>query len=491
MPTDDGLIPTEPLAEDPTFDLVVPVHAGPSMLDPSCPTWRRVLALALPVWMQQLLMMAVRLYDHYLAGTNLHVDNQAAQTTANYLVWSIANCSVLVSVGSTALIARFVGAGDRKNAVHSTNQSILLAVVFGLTATVIGLSVVAKAVVAMGMSGRSAEMTVEFLIPILSLFTFQMIESAGLACLVGAGDTRPTLWVLGGVALINMPLAWVCFHGLGPIPGLGFAGIALGTALSHSLGGIAVLFLLARGRAGLKLSFRDMAPDAKLVWRLLRISIPATVDTLSICLCQLWFLKMVNGLGNVSTAAHGIAIIWEALGYLSGQAFATAAAALVGQNLGARRPHEAARSGWIAWGIGCGVMAAMGLVFYALAPQMFQLFCPKKDQQAVIEAGVPILRLVAFTMPALACIIIFTGALRGAGDTRLPMVVSWIGFLAIRIPLAYFLMDSSVDLGPLGTYRGLSMGLYGAWLAMFADLLTRGALFLIRFATGGWERIKV
>jgi putative MATE family efflux protein len=468
------------------------------LLNSSRPTWLLVLALAWPVWIQQLLMMAVRLYDYYLAGNNTPDDSsiplksyQAAQTTANYLGWSIANCSVLVSVGSTALIARFKGAGDGKNAVHATNQSIMLAIVFGLAATVLGLAFVDQSVELLQMEGPSAKLCVAFLIPVLALFVFQMIESVGLACLVGAGDTRPTLWVLGGVAIANMPLAWICFHGLGPIPGFGFPGIALGTAISHTLGGIAVLSLLVRGRAGLKLRFKEMLPDLHLVRRLLRISIPATADTVSICLCQLWFLGLVNRLGPVATAAHGIAIQWESLGFLSGQAFATAAAALVGQNLGARRPEQAARNGWITWGIGCGIMTTMGLIFFIFAPEMFALFCPEKDQREIIVAGIPILRLVAFAMPPLACIIIFTGALRGAGDTRLPMIVSWIGFLGIRIPLAFLLIFSTVDLGPLGKISGLGMGLYGAWLAMFFDLLTRGALFLARFAGGSWKRTKV
>src|SRR5204862_8363147 len=112
-------------------------------------------------------------------------------------------------------------------------------------------------------------------------------------------------------------------------------------------------------------------------------------------------------------------------------------------------------------------------------------------QEAVVQAGVPLLRLVAFAMPPLACIIIFSGALRGAGATRLPMLLSWIGFLVIRIPLAYFLMYSETELGPLGTVRGMGMGLYGAWLAMFADLLIRGALFLFLFASGRWKRVRV
>jgi len=122
---------------------------------------------------------------------------------------------------------------------------------------------------------------------------------------------------------------------------------------------------------------------------------------------------------------------------------------------------------------------------------MFRLFNPSETQAAVIEAGVPVLRLVAFAMPSLACIIIVTGALRGAGDTRLPLLLTWIGFLVIRIPLAYLLMYPSVDLGPLGVVRGFDMGLYGAWLAMFADLSVRGVCFLLRFATGGWKRVKV
>lgn len=496
MPIDDGLNRGESPA-GPEQEVVPGSDPALILPDSSRPTWQRVLALAWPVLMQQLLLMTVGLYDQYLAGNNppadpfLHVPYQAAQTTAIYLAWFISSCSALVSVGSTALVARFIGGGNRPHAIHTANQSIVLAIAFGLIATIVGLLLVGEIISLMRMSGPAAHMAVEFLTPVLALICFQMIEQAGLACLVGAGDTRPTLWVLGGVALLNMPLAWICFHGLGPVPGFGFQGIALGTALSHTCGGIAVLLLLARGRAGLRLKFRQMMPNLALIRRLLRISIPATVDTLSICICQLWFLAMVNQLGDVASAAHGIAIRWESLGYLSGHAFATAAAALVGQNLGARRPDEAARCGWISWGVGCSVMAVMGSIFYLFAPAMFELLCPTRHQQEVIAAGVPILRLVAFAMPALACIIIFTGALRGAGDTRLPMIVSWIGFLVVRIPLAYYLMYSSFSLGGLGTFTGLGMGLFGAWLAMFADLMTRGALFLIRFSSGRWKRIKI
>jgi Na+-driven multidrug efflux pump len=94
-------------------------------------------------------------------------------------------------------------------------------------------------------------------------------------------------------------------------------------------------------------------------------------------------------------------------------------------------------------------------------------------------------------MPPLSCIIVLTGVLRGAGDTRFPILLTWIGFLAIRMPLAFVLTRSVVDLGALGTVPGWNLGLIGAWIAMFADLTLRGLMFLGRFVRGKWRGVRV
>ncbi len=448
----------------------------------------RVLSLTWPVLVQQWLILAVDLSDFFLAGyfrpsdVTKHVDYQSAQTTAGYLAWLITCFTVFVSVGSTALVARFVGARDGRGAVHATNQSITLAVAFGLIGSLAGLLSVGEVVELLGLKGDAALFAVAYLRPIYVLLVFQVIESAGIACLVGAGDTRMGLFVRGGVALVNVPLAWALFHAIG------FQGIALGTALSHTLGAVAVLLVLARGRAGLKLDLRQLWPDKSIQYRLLRVSLPAGADSMSVGLCQLWFLTIVNDLGKNASAAHGIALRWEGLGYQSGAAFGTAAMALVGINLGARRPDLAARSGWTAFGMGLALMCAMGTVFFTFAPQMFRLFAPNEEQRLVVDLGVPVLRLVAFAMPALACTIIFSYALRGAGDTRVPVLFTWIGFLGVRIPLAYWLTKPQVDFGPFGTWEG---GLFGAWIAMFADIVVRASFLLARFVSGRWKKVRV
>jgi putative MATE family efflux protein len=430
---------------------------------------------------QQGLIFLVNQSDRFLAGRFLpDPAYQSVQTTATYLMWLLSAYTVFVSVGAAALVARFVGAGDRDAAVRATNQALLLAVALGVLGTVVGLAVVGPLLWLLGLEGETAALAANYLRPLFVLLVFQMIEQAGIFCLVGAGDTRTGLWVLGGVALLNLPLAWGFFLGLGPLPQLGFVGIATGTAVSHAFGAAAVLAVLWRGRAGLRLVPRLLRPDADLLRRLLRVSVPAGTDSLSLVLGQLWFLSIVNHLDTTSSAAHGIALGWEALAYLSGTAFGTAATALVGQRLGARRPDEAARYGWTTYGLGCLVMCFMGAVFFTLAPQMFGLYCPHPEQAGVIEKGVPVLRLVAFAMPALAVTTVLTAALRGAGDTRVPVLFTWAGFLLVRIPLAYLL-----------TSPGLGLGLFGAWLAMFADLLVRGGLVLHRFAGGRWQRVRV
>ncbi len=476
---------------------VEPALALPPSLDPSLPTWRKVMALAWPVLTQQFLVLAVALSDQYIAGRfkppdpSHHMAYQSAQTTAIYLSWLFNSYAILISVGSTALVARFVGARDLASAGRATYQSILLAVILGVLGSAVGLLCLPGLIDLLELHGFAAEFAVAYLKPLFVLLVFQIVEAAGIACLVGAGDTRTGLWVLGGVAVVNLPLAWGLYLGWGPLPALGFPGIALGTALSHALGGLAVLAVLARGRAGLRFRLGGLVPDGDLMRRLLWVSVPAGIDSLSGVVCQLWFLSIVNRLGVAASGAHGIALRLEALAYLSGAAFGTAAMSLVGQNLGARRPDRAAHSGWVAFRLGCGVMCAMGVVFFALAPQMFHLFCPYPNQQPEVEAGVPVLRLVAFVMPALASTIIFTAALRGAGDTRVPLLFTWTGFLGVRIPLAYYLALDEIDLGVLGGWPGCGLGLFGAWLAMVADILVRGAFFLARFAGGRWQRIRV
>lgn len=464
--------PTTP--EDPTEPAPHPALAGS--------IWRLVLVLAWPALMQQGLLLSIQLYDQYLAGPFSEA-HKAALTTANYLYWFVSAYAVVVNAGATALVGRFVGQRDLVQASRAMAQAMMMAGLFGTAGAVAALWGMDGIIQALNLRPEAGEYFSAYLTPLAYLLPFYMIEVGGIACLIGAGDTRTGLKVLATVATVNVPAAWVLSRGWGEsFSGIGFVGIAWGTGLSHLFGCGLVVATLLRGRYGLRLHFGNLLPDFSLIYRLLRVSIPAAMDSLSNGFFQLAFLRIVISLGDTAAGAHGIAIRLEGLGYLAGVALGTATAAIIARALGAKRPDLAARGGWASLVFAVGLMSLMGATFYTLARPMFLVFCPDPDQEAVVELGVKVLRLIAFAMPALAATIVLTQALRAAGDTRVPLVFTWIGFLGIRLPLAYLFTSPEY---------GYNLGLFGAWLAMSIDIWARGLFFVGRFATGGWKKIKV
>ena len=185
----------------------------------------------------------------------------------------------------------------------------------------------------------------------------------------------------------------------------------------------------------------------------------------------------------MATAAHGVAIRCEAIAFLTISAFSVAASTLTGQYLGARRPDLAIRSARTAWWLGGTFLSLLGLMLYTQGGPMFQLFLAGR-QDEVSREGVPVLRIVALAMPALATISVLNGTLNGAGDTRWPWAITMSGYLLIRIPLTYALI------GPLEE-GGWGLGLRGAWMAMFADLYVRAFLVAGRFLHRGWTGTRV
>jgi putative MATE family efflux protein len=318
-----------------------------------------------------------------------------------------------------------------------------------------------------------------------------MIERVGIACLRGAGDTVSGLVVMGIVNVINMVVSYGLASGIGPFPHLGWQGIALGTAIGHCCGAAIILALLIGGRAGYRLRLRAMWPDADLIRRLLRIGVPGGIDTLAVSICHLIYLRVILHLGDMAAAAHGVAIQVEAIGFMPGGAFQIAASTMTGQYLGAGDLRRARHSVLIACALATAVMVSAGVVFYLAAAPMSAFFLGGYKSN-VLPLCVELLHVIAFAMLPLSIMMVLIGALRGAGDTRWPLAITLLGFIAIRVPLAMYFVDDHFTI-PLvdHTFAGLGLGVVGAWYAAIADVTVRALLLVWRFFHGGWQRIEV
>jgi putative MATE family efflux protein len=439
---------------------------------------RPLLRLVWPVLVEQVLVMLVGFSDTLLAGHFLRPQHLAAMTVISYALWMLTNLFSFVSIGAVAMTARFVGGRDWPMANRVVNQSFVLGAILATVFTSIGLVFGDHFVGALQLEGEPAELATRYFRFLVPMLPMMMLEAVGIGCLRGAGDMVTGLVTMIIVNAVNTSVAWSLLMGLGPLPEMGWDALPISTACGHAFGGLIPLVVLLRGRFGLRIQRRLLPPDFSLMRRILRIGLPGGIDVLSIVGCQLIFLSIVNRLSTDEVAAHGVAIRIESLAYLPGYAFQLAAATLAGQYLGARDYRMARRSVLTACATSGSLLTGAGLVLFFGARQLVGLFLgPDQTEVAAIAPG--LLRIVAFAMPPLALMQVLTGALRGAGDTRWPLAFTFIGFIGVRIPLAWLLAIH------------WSWGVEGAWYAMAADVIIRCVLILIRFNQGGWRKIEV
>lgn len=441
-------------------------------------TLRPLVRLVWPVLVEQVLVMLVGFSDTLLAGHYLTGTHLAAMTVISYALWMLTNLFSFVAIGAVAMTARFVGAGDWPAANRVVGQSFLLGGGMALCFTTCGLLWGDHLPGLLRLEGEPAALATRYLRVLMPMLPMMMLEAVGIGCLRGAGDMVTGLVAMVIVNVINVTVAWSLLLGLGPLPEMGWDALPIGTACGHAAGGLIPFVMLLRGRAGLRIMRSVLRPDFALMRRILRIGLPGGIDVLSIVGCQLVFISIVNRLSTDEVAAHGVAIRIESLAYLPGYAFQVAAATLAGQYLGARNYRQAGRSVLVACLASGSLLTGAGLVLFFGADPLVHLFL-SADQTGVVAIAPALLRIVSIAMPPLALVQVFTGALRGAGDTRWPLAFTFIGFVGVRLPLAYLLA------------LAWGWGIQGAWYAMVADVLVRCAMVTYRFSRGRWKRTEV
>jgi putative MATE family efflux protein len=208
----------------------------------------------------------------------------------------------------------------------------------------------------------------------------------------------------------------------------------------------------------------------------LRVGLPSGIEQFFFRSGHMVYARILAELGTVAYAANQVAINGWSLSFMPGFGFALAATTLVGQSLGARDPDGAQQRGYTAYRLGAGLMAIVGLILVLFPAQIVGFFT---NEPEVVALGTLPLQMVGLIQPILGAAMIFAGALRGAGDTRWPMVVTGGSIWLVRLPLAYLF-------GLL-----LGWGLLGIWGALVIDLALRGLLNFLRFRSGKWKTIKV
>lgn len=442
---------------------------------------RQLLALALPVLAENVLHMMVGINDTYLAN---HLPRDAAPAgaavgTITYFIWFMGLIVGAVGTGSTALISRARGAKHRSLANSVCGQSMSAALIMGVAFGAVMYLAAGPIIRCTGLTGAAPPLALSYLrmLSVTLPFTFAMFIAS--ACLRGDGDTLSPALIMIVVDIVNMIFSFALSRGWWGFPNMGFNGIALGTIIAYVTGGVVQFILLLRGRPTMKLHLQRLRPHWHTLKRLFRIGIPAGAEGLLSWLANFGVIRVINGLDatNAMPNAHMNTIRLESVSFMTGLAFATAAATMVGVSLGMKSPARAARCTWLAFAIGGGAMTLFGIIFITLGRYPAAWLSP--DDPRITALTTQCLHITGFIQIGFGAYLIFGGALRGAGDTLAVMLATLITVITLRFA------------GVMIVGGVLHKGLTAIWIVLAAELFLRGVLIFGRFLQGGWRRIEI
>jgi putative MATE family efflux protein len=445
---------------------------------------RQVAALAVWPFLELVLHALVGFMDTAIAG---RLDDPAALDAigvAAYVGWLVGMLHNAVGIGAGALIARAVGGGRTTLANAALGQAVLIALAWGLI-TAGAIALLAPWIAAIfSLPPGTHEMAVVYLRVLAVGVTFNALMMAGNAALRSAGDTRTPFLVMALTNAVNVGASVLFVFGPKPWGGYGVAGIAAGTVVAWGVGMLLSLGVLASGKARVRLRKRRLRPHAHTARRIVRVAWPSLVENSGMWIGNALVGTIVGLLIARSgqdglMGAHIIAIRVESLSFLPGVALGIAAATLMGQYLGAGDAEMARRATHVCWGAAVVLMGAMGLLFIALPEPIAALLAPGEAVASVREMAVPLLRIAGTIQVFFATYLVLSQALRGAGDTLGPMVITYSSTFGVRLPAAYV----------LGLV--LDLGLTGVWIGLCGELIVRGGVYAWRFHRGAWRRIEV
>jgi len=438
----------------------------------------RVFAIGVPAVLRMILQSVVTIAALIMVG---HLGPQAIAAVGLGTRVLLIMIAVLmaISVGVTALVARYVGAGDEERVQAAIQHAMVLGLGIGILIAVGGWF--SAPVIMRGLLFLQPD-TDFSLISLGNMYLRAALIPMVLGYLLfisnaifqGAGNMKTPLYLMAGVNIINLSLMYVLINGIGPFPSMGVEGAGLAQGLSRAIGGVVALFLLLQGKTPVRLTFNNINLDISLIKKLLSIGLPASGENFVRQGSQVLYSIIIASWGTTTLAANQIAMSIFSLSFMPGFGFALAATALVGQSLGANKQKTAVRYGYLATKVTLMFSILTGTIFFFFGRTIASLYT--NDIQ-VINLSSSCLRIIALTQPALAVVQVLAGALRGAGDTKWVLYITTIGNWGVRLVLSLL----------LGFYFNLH--LVGVWWAMASDQFIRAILTLWRYHGKRWIEV--
>jgi len=432
--------------------------------------------LAWPVILENLFQMALGTANMIMVAS-LGPAAVAGIGTAIQVIFVLQAAFAAITTGTTVLIARFTGARQVEDANMVAKQSLMLGALVSAAFAALGFFFSDWAIAALGAEPEVVRLGGSYLriTSVASVTMVYMFTIGG--ALRGAGDTRTPMIVTGLINVVNIAASYVLIFGKLGLPALGVDGAAWAAAASRTLGMAILFWLLSKENGAISIKGRQgWKPDISMTWRITRLGIPSMLEQLAMSGGMLIYGVIAISLGTLVYATQRITFQALSLSFMPGFGFAMAATTMVGQCSGAQRPDLGERACWYAVRMAVIWMTGMGLLMAIFGNPVMRIFT---NDPEMIAMGADALKVIALSQPFAAIGTVLAGSLRGAGDTRFPMISTFLGMWLVRLPLGYLF-------GPM-----LGWGLSGIYISNILDSVVRAIAQLIRYRSGHWRDIEV
>lgn len=436
---------------------------------------RAILLLSIPMVLEMVMESIFAIVDIFFVS-KLGPDAVATVGITESLITIVYAVAVGLSMATTALVSRRIGEKRPEKAAEVAFQSMITGLGISFLIAWTGWFFAPEILMMMGISSNIAESMSGYTAWMLGGNTVIMMLFIINAIFRSSGDAAISMKVLILANTINIILDPCLIFGIGPFPELGITGAAVASNTGRGIAVLFQLYLLFGARHRIKLRWASIKIDFKIIREILSISAGGIMQTFIATSSWIGMVRILSVFGNEVLAGYTIAIRIIIFSLLPSWGVSNAAATLVGQNLGARKPDRAERAVWFTAIINVILLGSIG-IFFVIWPDFFIRLFIQDDE--VVKYGATALRLISFGFLAYGLGMVMIQSFNGAGDTKTPTWINFFSFWLLEIPLAYSL--------------ALVMGFreYGVFYAILSAETVMTIIAVILFRRGRWKLKKV
>jgi putative MATE family efflux protein len=396
---------------------------------------KALILLSIPMVLEMLMESVFTIFDIYFVS-KLGAEAVSVVGLTESMLTIVYAFGIGFAISATAIVSRRIGEKETKKASQAAAQAIIVTLLVVAIISIVGIVFSEELLTLMGATKATVQQYHGYTkwmlggnLTIMLLFVLNGIFR-------GAGDAAIAMRVLWVANIINIILDPLLIFGIGPFPNLGIEGAAIATNIGRGVGVIYQLYILVFGKRSIHITYSNLKPDINQIISFLKLSYSGISQMLIATTSWVGLVRIISTFGSVSIAGYTVGVRIMIFALLPASGISNAAATLVGQNLGAKKPGMAEKSAWISGIVNAVFMGVIGLIMALWPDSIIGFLTGDAD---IAAKGAECLRIMSIGFAAYGFGMVMVNSLNGAGDTLSPMIINLFCFWILEIPLAYFL----------------------------------------------------